>query len=178
MIDLNIVLFQWIDLNAGYFDVEDLVWPCIHCGAFLWCNERIQKHRDTNNPKFRLCCGQGKIQIPLLENPPTLLMRLLNGEDPRSSKYMENIRAYNMMFSFTSLGRTIDNELTSQQGIKIFCMGGQNYHSIGSLLPNAGSQPKFAQLYIFDTDNEISNRLQAYRFVDLFEGFLILIFVT
>nr|KAJ0201365.1 hypothetical protein LSAT_V11C600327900 [Lactuca sativa] len=35
---------------------------------------------------------------------------------------------------------------------------GQNYHSIGSLLPEQGFKPKFSQLYIYDTDNEIANR--------------------
>nr|KAJ0200997.1 hypothetical protein LSAT_V11C600334260 [Lactuca sativa] len=35
---------------------------------------------------------------------------------------------------------------------------GQNYHSIGSLLPTPDSRPKFCQLYIYDTENEISNR--------------------
>ncbi|GKE57010.1 hypothetical protein Tco_1496195, partial [Tanacetum coccineum] len=38
-----------------------------------------------------------------------------------------------------------------------------NYHSIGSLLPEESKPPKFAQLYIFDTDNEVENRAAAVR---------------
>ncbi|XP_075088408.1 uncharacterized protein LOC142170407 [Nicotiana tabacum] len=38
-------------------------------------------------------------------------------------------------------------------------MSGQNYHHIGSLLPEIGKKPQFAQLYIYDTENEISNRM-------------------
>ncbi|CAI0427052.1 unnamed protein product [Linum tenue] len=36
---------------------------------------------------------------------------------------------------------------------------GENYHRIGSLLPPDGEKPKFAQLYIFEPENEIDNRL-------------------
>ena len=35
----------------------------------------------------------------------------------------------------------------------------QVYHFIGSLLPNERQAPKFAQLYIYDTENEMRNRL-------------------
>ncbi|PNY08607.1 ATP-dependent DNA helicase PIF1 [Trifolium pratense] len=34
---------------------------------------------------------------------------------------------------------------------------------IGTLLPGEGFKPKFAQLYIYDTDNEVSNRLLHFR---------------
>lgn len=38
---------------------------------------------------------------------------------------------------------------------------GALHHNIGSLLPNPGEQPKFAQLYIHDTANELDNRLAS-----------------
>ncbi|GJY51737.1 hypothetical protein Tco_0442584 [Tanacetum coccineum] len=37
----------------------------------------------------------------------------------------------------------------------------ENYHRLGSLLPQTGKTPMFAQLYIFDTNNEITNRINA-----------------
>nr|KAJ0200037.1 hypothetical protein LSAT_V11C600335050 [Lactuca sativa] len=40
----------------------------------------------------------------------------------------------------------------------IFRLNCQNYHSMGSILPTGGSISKFCQLYINDTENEISNR--------------------
>jgi hypothetical protein len=40
-----------------------------------------------------------------------------------------------------------------------FVMNGENYHQIGSLLPMPEKQPKFAQLYVYDTDNEIKKRM-------------------
>ncbi|KAI9094507.1 hypothetical protein K1719_026732 [Acacia pycnantha] len=43
---------------------------------------------------------------------------------------------------------------------------GQNHHFIGSLLPPQGNPPVYAQLYIYDTENEISNRMStASRYV-------------
>ncbi|CAI0446647.1 unnamed protein product [Linum tenue] len=36
---------------------------------------------------------------------------------------------------------------------------GENYHRIGSLLPVDGERPKFAQLYIFEPEGELDNRL-------------------
>ncbi|XP_035837979.1 uncharacterized protein LOC110942640 [Helianthus annuus] len=37
-------------------------------------------------------------------------------------------------------------------------ISGQNAHSLGSLLPKPGNKPKFSQLYIYDTENELLNR--------------------
>ncbi|CAI0463117.1 unnamed protein product [Linum tenue] len=39
---------------------------------------------------------------------------------------------------------------------------GENYHRIGSLLPPAGEKPKFAQLYIFEPENEMNHRLSNF----------------
>ena len=38
---------------------------------------------------------------------------------------------------------------------------GQTFHRIGSMLPLPGHSPKFARLYIYDTDNEIGNKIQG-----------------
>jgi hypothetical protein len=34
---------------------------------------------------------------------------------------------------------------------------------MGSMLPPPGEPPKFAQLYIYDTENEVANRMQGLR---------------
>jgi len=48
-----------------------------------------------------------------------------------------------------------------------FILNGQNYHRIGSLLPEDGSKLKFAQLYIYDTENEMSNKTKHFRLVNM-----------
>ncbi|XP_076953594.1 uncharacterized protein LOC143627715 [Bidens hawaiensis] len=56
------------------------------------------------------------------------------------------------------MGGKIDKSVNKGKGLYVFRFIGQNYHAIGSLLPNDGTKPKFSQLYIYDTDNEIENR--------------------
>jgi hypothetical protein len=67
------------------------------------------------------------------------------------------------MFSFTSLGGKIDTGNNDGAGPPRFVLSGQNYHLLGSLVPSEGQSPKFAQLYIYDTQNEVSNRLSHFR---------------
>ncbi|PNX92502.1 ATP-dependent DNA helicase PIF1 [Trifolium pratense] len=66
--------------------------------------------------------------------------------EERSRNYKENLRAYNSMFAFTSMGGQIEDKYNNGGGPPQFILGGQNYHRIGSLLPEAGTTPKFAQL--------------------------------
>ncbi|KAL1309905.1 hypothetical protein AAHE18_17G212000 [Arachis hypogaea] len=63
------------------------------------------------------------------------------------------------MFCFTSMARKIDRGVNNGTAPPIFKLGGQNYHSIGSLLPPDSLRPTFAQLYVYDTENEIDNRI-------------------
>ena len=63
------------------------------------------------------------------------------------------------MFAFTSPGIKIDTSYNIGRGPPTFRIHGQTHHLIGSLIPMPNSPPKFAQLYIYDTNNEINNRL-------------------
>ncbi|XP_035841504.1 uncharacterized protein LOC110919851 [Helianthus annuus] len=60
-----------------------------------------------------------------------------------------------MMFSFTSLGGKVDKSYQRGKGPYVFRLQGQNYHRMGSLLPDDGEVPKFSQLYIYDSQNEV-----------------------
>ena len=71
------------------------------------------------------------------------------------------------MFSFTSMGGKIDKTINDTRGPYTFRLYGENYHRLGSLLPNEGQSPKWAQLYIYDTENEIRNRLSAIWYASL-----------
>ena len=65
------------------------------------------------------------------------------------------------LFAFTSLGGKVDRSVNNGIGPYVFHLNGQNYHRIGSLLPIEGEKPTFAQLYNYDTDNEIGHRIDA-----------------
>ena len=129
----------------------------------MWYEERADKSKRPQEVQFSICCQKGKVQLPFLQRPPKVLHKLLNGEDPRSKHFLDNIRTYNSMFSFTSIGGKIDSSMNNGSAPPQFILSGQNYHCIGSLLPEAGSNPKFAQLYIYDTENELINRMSHFE---------------
>jgi hypothetical protein len=133
---------------------------CPSCGALMWFEERV-KNSPKKNPRFSLCCSQGDIEIVPCRRLPELLHNLYHSHDRRSRFFLDNIRSFNSMFAFTSVGGRIDNSLNDGNGPPVDVMNGENYHHIGSLLPMPGESPKFAQLYIYDTDNEISNRVAS-----------------
>ncbi|XP_057455107.1 uncharacterized protein LOC130746488 isoform X2 [Lotus japonicus] len=144
-------------------DFGDATYTCGYCNSIMWYEERSEKSRQPLNPEFSICCMRGKVDLPILLKPPTLLLNLISGVDPRSKNFKENIRAYNSLFSFTSLGGKIQTGLNDGNGPPNFILNGQNYHRMGSLIPPEGAPPKFAQLYIYDTQNETDNRMRHFR---------------
>ncbi|CDY68889.1 BnaCnng60940D [Brassica napus] len=72
---------------------------------------------------------------------------------------------YNMVFSFTSLGGRVERSLKKGRGPDMFQLQGENYHLLGAgITPPEGSEPKFGQLYIVDTENEVENRAKCLRY--------------
>ncbi|XP_074361953.1 uncharacterized protein LOC141702153 [Apium graveolens] len=67
------------------------------------------------------------------------------------------------MFAVASMGVQVDKLINNSRGPYVFRAGGQIYHNTSSLLPPTGKKPLFAQLYIYDTDHEISNRISTLR---------------
>ncbi|KAK9148009.1 hypothetical protein Scep_006766 [Stephania cephalantha] len=122
---------------------------CSYCGARLFVHETLD-----------LCCSNGKINLPTPENPQELINIFLDQTD-EGKHFRENIRSYNHVFCFTSIGVNIDENLASgRQGVFTYRAQGSIYHRIGSLLPINESRPIFLQMYIYDTQNEIEHRHQ------------------
>ncbi|XP_076885786.1 uncharacterized protein LOC143535408 [Bidens hawaiensis] len=146
-------------ISKDYSDHGDQSVICEMCHAKLWKDEAKRGQR-TNGEKisYFMCCCYGKVQLPKLKELPADYISLFTSSDAKSKFFLKNIRRYNSMFSFTSMGGKIDKSINKGNAPFIFRLSGQNYHNIGSLLPTTGSKPKFAQLYIYDTDNEVSNR--------------------
>ena len=138
---------------------------CKKCGALLWLAESKRGANSAyKEESYSICCGRGKVKLPVaLKKPPQLLTRLLNGEHRNSKSFLENIRRYNSMFAFTSMGCTIDHSVNNGRGPYCFRIQGENYHAMGDLLPKKDETPKFSQLYIYDPSNEIQNRINAVR---------------
>ncbi|CAK8563300.1 unnamed protein product [Lathyrus sativus] len=124
--------------SEEYYDIGDPLVECRYCKAMMWYQERMNKSSHSANPKFSLCCGNGKVELPLLKQPPPLLAHLLFDEDIVSRKFQQQIRIYNMMFSFTSPGAKLDNRFNNGGGPPTLQIQGQSCHRIGSLLPPEG----------------------------------------
>ncbi|RZB91694.1 hypothetical protein D0Y65_023895, partial [Glycine soja] len=149
--------------SAGYKDIGDPILQCKQCKAKMWYDERINKDKQTRNLMFTLCCGDGKIQLPILHDAPQPLRQLLfDTRDSQAKKFQQNIRLYNLMFAFTSPGVKVDTSYNTGRGPPTLRIHGQSHHLIGSLLPMPDNSPKFAQLYIYDIENEVNNRLSQY----------------
>ncbi|KAJ0776176.1 hypothetical protein HanLR1_Chr02g0042601 [Helianthus annuus] len=102
-------------------------------------------------------CQGGAIRLPFPLEPPAAIKELFT-----DARFMENIRAYNNMFSMTSFGADIDDTVNDGRGPYVFKVSGQLSHWLGSLCPPDNEKPRFLQMYIYDTENEVSNRLRFF----------------
>ncbi|KAJ8723199.1 hypothetical protein PYW08_003111 [Mythimna loreyi] len=131
---------------AAHGDIGALEEVCAHCQARKWKGE----------PKG-MCCASGKVRLECMQDPPDLLRVLLNGEHPKSSHFLKNIRAYNSAFQMTSFGAKQIIEGGFMPTVKV---QGQVYHQIGSLLPT--DNPKFLQIYFVSDFDEQANLRSRY----------------
>ncbi|XP_038716065.1 uncharacterized protein LOC120009516 [Tripterygium wilfordii] len=144
-------------LNFGFPE-----YTCNFCGAIFWFAERLKSY-GSQNPIFSQCCRVGRIKLPKPREIPSPLKELMDYRGSSSSKlFRDNLRTYNSIFAFTSMGAKIDRDINKHPGPYVFKINGQNHHLIGSLLPMEGKTPNFAQLYIYDTDNEVANRMSTF----------------
>ena len=60
-----------------------------------------------------------------------------------------------------SMGEKVDHRINDGRGPYVFWLNNQNRHIIRALLPANGLNPSFAQLYFYDTNNEVQNRINA-----------------
>ena len=113
---------------------------CKHCNAYKWKGER---------PGF--CCENGKVSLPPLKLLPQEIKDLFDNKE-----FQDNIRSYNNALAMSSIGC---DEKQVPGFNPTFKIQGKVFHRIGSLKPNEGESPKFAQIYFYDSNNEIENRL-------------------
>jgi len=126
--------------------------------AKMWIKEQLAKS-NYNNPQFFLCCENGKVLLPNLLATPQELEVLLTNKDISAVKFQDQIRMYNSVLAFTSLGAKVDESVirgTEPYSFRIQC---ELYHKIGSLCPAEGQRPQFAQLYIHDTNVNIKTAM-------------------
>ncbi|XP_042499693.1 uncharacterized protein LOC122077857 [Macadamia integrifolia] len=123
--------------------------PCTHCGA---------KKFEYEPPSF--CCCNGNVVLASTTVPDELYT-LFTSQTSEAIEFRRYIRAYNSIFSFTSLGVHVDKDLANgKDGIYTFRAQGQLYHDLPPILPEKDN-PCYLQLYFYDTDNELQNRMKV-----------------
>ncbi|XP_050878562.1 uncharacterized protein LOC127082372 [Lathyrus oleraceus] len=112
---------------------------CRRCNAKLF-------HRESQD----MCCKCGKVTISQVSAPDELLQLFLDSST-EGRHFRQHIRSYNH----------VDESLVATgHGIYTFRAQGAIYHKIGGFHPNQGSRPRYLQLYIYDTDHELQNRMR------------------
>ncbi|KAF9511332.1 hypothetical protein BS47DRAFT_1299019 [Hydnum rufescens UP504] len=136
----------------------------------------VEKQSDSSliHPIFGRCCQRGKVSLPPMRIPPEPLYSLLSMQldfDPNyvlpaiqhehSRNYLNNIQKYNAAFAFLSLGVKIDERITGAGGGPYaFRIHGKLSHLHGALLPEAGHDISYAQMYIHDTQEALAHAHQ------------------
>ncbi|XP_074360556.1 uncharacterized protein LOC141700767 [Apium graveolens] len=147
---------------SEYLDVGDPDKICSKCQAIMWNHERNNKCAPRKPPTFSLCCKNGQIILEKEKQPPEPLASLLSGGSC-FRYFKENIRMYNCMFSMSFTGGQIDRSINRGGAPYCFKVKGVNYHIMGSFVPLDGEIPKFCQLYIYDIEDEVHNRINAVK---------------
>jgi hypothetical protein len=112
---------------------------CQGCSALHFRQEASEKGF------FSSCCDKGKVSLPPLDPTPNVLTELFNDAH---ETFMPFIRAYNSVLTFVSIGANVDESLIERTGgIYTYRIHGSMNHRLGSLLPEPGQHPAFAQLY-------------------------------
>ena len=151
-------------------DIKRMDVLCSHCNSCMWLAER-KLGSSAVRPLFQNCCANGKAILRSVTPIPDVIANLLRNNDQISKKLKKNIRAYNSALSFTSMNAELDRAYAnSRGGAYAFRIHGSVHHMISSVLvpdatptttPEVIQQPKFAQIYIFDSENELQNRMNV-----------------
>jgi hypothetical protein len=123
---------------------------CTFCKAY-----RFKSELDS------FCCMRGKVVLEPVPPPPQQIVALYNSETQRGRHFLDNSRAFNNILSLASIGCQEHLPPGNSSFNPTFTIKGKLYHRIGSMLPAEEETPKFMQLFFYDTDNELQNRMKV-----------------
>jgi hypothetical protein len=150
------------DSNIPPFKITFMDKICSNCDALLFPSE-INKATNSGT----ICCANGKIDIPLINQPDTEYIKLLCDNGFKGKSFRLNIRAYNSALSFASMQCNYDSILgSSRDGVYVFKISGHIYHNIGSLFPNSDTASRNAQIYFTESIARIDKLLSDFKTLD------------
>nr|GEW01674.1 hypothetical protein [Tanacetum cinerariifolium] len=135
----NVPTHGTVGISKDYLDHGDPTFPCESCGALLWHAETRRRATNALDRSYSICCSRGKVKLGTKLEPPQLLKDLITNEHHKSASFIDNIRRYNSMFAFISMGGKVDDTVNYGRGPFCYRIHGENYHRVGSLLPETVS---------------------------------------
>ncbi|KAI9081228.1 hypothetical protein K1719_036800 [Acacia pycnantha] len=147
---------------------------CLSYNSKLTLSPSVQPTSQSVNQKKSVKRSASQIRQVATDlcsrvNTPVTKIRVINNQHEQATRHTEAENNHGCMFRSTYLDdgdachecQVCGAEMWFAERLK-----GQNHHFIGSLLPPQGNPPIYAQAYIYDTENEISNRMStASRYV-------------
>ena len=128
---------------------------CQHCNSFNFKDEK------TSDGDFTSCCHKGKVQLPLFQNTPIEIVKLLTEDNQESKNFRENIRNYNTANAFASTVCKMDENLMKKKGTYLFRINGEvNHYTSQSLNPQVDQDPTYSQLYFLDSSEATEVRMK------------------
>ena len=138
------------DIWDGRHDLGRMNILCRYCHSRMWVEEKSEG--TNNNPSFRMCCNHGSVSLNPVQPLPPLLEQLTTHQHPDSALFLKHIRAYNSNLSFTSVGAKVEER--GGGGPPCYIISGQLCHRMGSLLSTPNHQARFAQIYLYDGEEQ------------------------
>ncbi|XP_071718058.1 uncharacterized protein [Rutidosis leptorrhynchoides] len=105
------------------------------CGVLFWRIKGLKRHFKDKQIHYHCCCENGHVVLQHFAKPPPLFKQLL-----QTQTFLDNIRAYNQMFSTTSFGPRVDDSINDGRSPYVFKVSGQIYHWIDRLYSEVVSQ--------------------------------------
>lgn len=142
------------EANCDEHDCGPMAFLCKHCSAKHFESESVNNH-------FPSCSHDGKVKLDearQMRSAPEFLEHLLTSDTAEARNFRVNIRKFNNAFAFASMRANIQDVFPGR-GPDAFKIHGQVYHSISDAHPKEGSQRTCSQLYIIDSGQALSERL-------------------
>ena len=104
-----------------------------------------------------MCCAGGQIPIYKLYRPDESFVNLFRGNDPACKLFRKKIRWFNSCFSLSAFQCNQESRTVTRDGMTIF---GVSYHTVPNLVPQGGHEPRYSQLYLYDSECQLDLRLR------------------
>jgi len=124
---------------------------CSGCQTLHWEAERPQHRTRARAGTFEACCKHGDMIVERMRPLPEPLNTLMTGQDSQSRLFRKHVRRWNALFAFISIRFNADHRTGQRgQGVQLFQIHGAVYHQQGPLVPPAGRDALYSQIYLYD----------------------------